>query len=144
MKQSKSKLFSILTDQNVKYKDVSAKLPNGYKNGHSTPPIQINILSLNDGQKTVAKITKEYLTSGLKQENIGIAYVDEQLKKRGGNLPDPDLAMYCGRTCSTFGLLPWQIRLTEFVDIASHRGIHLSNFLFALKRYDKSEQRFGK
>uniref|UniRef100_A0A7R9EQQ5 ditrans,polycis-polyprenyl diphosphate synthase [(2E,6E)-farnesyldiphosphate specific] n=1 Tax=Timema bartmani TaxID=61472 RepID=A0A7R9EQQ5_9NEOP len=60
------------------------------------------------------------------------------------NIPDPDLAIYCGKTCSTFGLLPWQIRVTEFLHLPTHHNINVKEFVSLLDRFGCCEQRFGK
>lgn len=145
LKQSISQFYKVLADKNIKFTNSNTKHQNGHKNGFiNAHPIQINVFTLQDGQKSVAQVAKECVTNNIRNDEITIEYVDKQLKKKLGELPDPELALYCGRICSTYGLLPWQIRLTEFIDVTSHRGIHLSKFIFALKRYEKSEQRYGK
>lgn len=58
--------------------------------------------------------------------------------------PDPDLAIYFGNVCCTYGLLPWHIRLTEFINVPSQSTLTLNTFLYALCKYAKCEQRFGR
>lgn len=79
--------------------------------------------------------------------DITIPLVDAtvgQLQQSHG-LPDPELAFYFDEHCCTYGLSPWQIRLTEFVrlerDVAD---VQLGSYLRALCKYAKCEQRFGK
>jgi undecaprenyl pyrophosphate synthase len=76
---------------------------------------------------------------------ITIESVDEKLSKLYGNMPDPEVALYFGKTTCTAGFLPWHIRLTEFIQI-SHKLHHLSldKFIRVLYKYAKCEQRFGK
>lgn len=57
--------------------------------------------------------------------------------------PDPDAAIYFGEVCSTYGLLPWHIRLTEFFPIQSQQTMTVYSFLGTLFKFAKCEQRFG-
>ncbi|CAG5074829.1 Similar to NUS1: Dehydrodolichyl diphosphate synthase complex subunit NUS1 (Homo sapiens) [Cotesia congregata] len=58
-------------------------------------------------------------------------------------VPDPDLAIITGRTFSTFGLLPWHIRLTEFYNVPTHHNISPHKFINILEAFAKCHQRFG-
>lgn len=57
--------------------------------------------------------------------------------------PDPDAAIYFGDVCSTYGFLPWHIRLTEFFPIKSQDTMTVQSFLDTLFKFSKCEQRFG-
>lgn len=57
--------------------------------------------------------------------------------------PDPDLALYFGTVCCTYGLLPWHIRLTEFLPVESQQTMTVNTFISNLYKYAKCEQRFG-
>lgn len=60
-------------------------------------------------------------------------------------LPEPELAFYFDEFCCTYGLSPWQIRLTEFVRLERDTTeVQLGGYLRALYKYAKCEQRFGK
>lgn len=72
---------------------------------------------------------------------INIKYLDEKFSKIIH--PDPELAIYFGDICCTFGLLPWHIRLTEFVNVETQRALTIHTFLETLFKYAKCEQRFG-
>lgn len=77
-------------------------------------------------------------------ENITIDLVDERLRKYFNGLPDPDLALYFGRICGTYGLSPWHLRLTEFIGMPRQSSLRPVNFVHALYRFSRCEQRFGK
>lgn len=57
--------------------------------------------------------------------------------------PDPELALYFGAVCCTYGFLPWHIRLTEFLPVTSQRTMTVATFISNLYKYAKCEQRFG-
>lgn len=59
-------------------------------------------------------------------------------------IPDPDVILYTGPLCCTYGFLPWQIRLTEFIPLSLSHNINIYNYLGALYKYSKCDQRFGK
>lgn len=69
------------------------------------------------------------------------AAVQQQLQER----PEPELAFYFDEYCCTYGLSPWQIRLTEFLRLGTAASdVRLGGYLRALYKYAKCEQRFGK
>lgn len=76
---------------------------------------RVNLVTYEDGKPEIIKLTQE-LSKAVKQkllktEDINYDLIEEKLSLPS---PDPDLAIVTGRTFSTFGLLPWHIRLTEF------------------------------
>ncbi|XP_055586414.1 dehydrodolichyl diphosphate synthase complex subunit nus1 [Uranotaenia lowii] len=96
---------------------------------------------------TASNISKSLVTGELRTaDQITIELVDRKLQERFHHIPDPDLALYYGTLCTTYGLLPWHIRLTEFIpmeapSLAETRPTH---FLNSLHRYARVQQRFGK
>jgi hypothetical protein len=56
--------------------------------------------------------------------------------------PDPELVL-CFAGPKRNGFLPWHIRLTEFFDAHRLQDFRLHNFVQLLKRFSKTEQRFG-
>ena len=54
------------------------------------------------------------LAGHIKSSDINLDLIDEKLGLELG-IPEPDLAIFFGETCSTYGFLPWQIRVTEFL-----------------------------
>lgn len=107
--------------------------------------IVVNIYSSEDGQVKFNQL----LTHGVKSkewnsQDLTTDSIDQELNKFYG-LPDPDLAIYFGSSCCTKGFMPWQIRLTEFIEI-SHKlqSLSLEKYLLVLYKFAKCEQRFGK
>lgn len=60
------------------------------------------------------------------------------------DLPDPDLSVLCSETPCLFGLLPWNIRLTEIIHLPVFGKLVEKDFLSVISRYSNCEQRFGK
>ncbi|XP_012261886.1 dehydrodolichyl diphosphate synthase complex subunit nus1 [Athalia rosae] len=108
--------------------------------------IQVQLLSYMDGKREVALLAqslgKGVIAGALKVEEIGPELLENKL--RLGMLPDPDLAIVCGKTCSTYGLLPWHIRTTEFLQLDTHHNLRVVDFVSLLEEYTKCEQRYGK
>lgn len=116
---------------------------NGYKKH-----IVVNLYSSEDGHaKFDQLLTRELCepSAMCETKQITIDKVDETLSKLFGLIPDPDLAVYFGTTCCTMGFMPWQIRLTEFIQL-SHKlhNLSLDKYLRVLYKFAKCEQRFGK
>lgn len=107
--------------------------------------IVVNLFSIEDGQEQFTKLMRLKGNDQLESKQITVDYIDEQLGRLSGNLPDPDLAVFFGNACCTMGFLPWQIRLTEFIPI-SHKlkSLTLEKYIQVLYKYAKCEQRFGK
>lgn len=112
-----------------------------YKNGLKKQ-LAVNFLSPEDGKVKISEICRNIASdSTITKEQIYINYLDSKFQAIIN--PDPDLALYFGDICCTFGLLPWHIRLTEFYNIQSQRSLSVETFLNALFTYSKCEQRFG-
>lgn len=91
-------------------------------------------------QKFGNDVKKGYINSS----ELTISVINTNLSHVSNNRPDPDVAIYFGDVCGTYGLLPWNIRLTEFFGIGKISTIYVEKFTSILKKYDKCEQRFGK
>lgn len=91
---------------------------NGIQKNGFLKKINVNILSLKDGKpkfvELVESLSKKALSNEIKSSDIDETYIDEELYKMTG-YPSPELALVCGNVCSTFGFLPWHIRVTEFL-----------------------------
>lgn len=117
---------------------------NGYKRH-----IVVNLYSSQDGhEKFNQLLTQELLgadkSEACNNENITVDLIEEKLSKLYGYFPDPDLGVYFGSFCCTQGFLPWQIRLTEFIQISYKlRSLSLQKYVNVLYKYAKCEQRFG-
>lgn len=87
------------------------------KNGFSRK-IHVNILSVEDGKPLFAKLVENLcgkaLSNDIKAIDVNERLIDEEMHNMIGFV-DPELAVICGRIQSTFGFLPWHIRLTEFL-----------------------------
>lgn len=111
-----------------------------YKNGFSGPKIHVQVLTQKDGHKALVETCKNLSKSNLE---ISIQAVDEDLRKQY-KFPDPDLGIYFGDYFNLCGYPPWQIRLTEFLNIPSHHNLKDYKLINVLRRYNKCEQRVGK
>nr|CAD7454378.1 unnamed protein product [Timema tahoe] len=154
LKKNEAKLFTLLSDlRNCELGNIvlgKNTLLNGVvkKNGiTSLNKFQVNILSWRDGRGGLVDITSR-LCRLVKTAEVKSCEIDQDLVgsliQSEVNIPDPDLAIYCGKTCSTFGLLPWQIRVTEFLHLPTHHNINVKEFVSLLDRFGCCEQRFGK
>jgi dehydrodolichyl diphosphate syntase complex subunit NUS1 len=84
----------------------------------SSHKLHLNIFSLSDGKGALVELTKSLcqsvLAGHMKATDINQDIIDKKLQAEI-DIPDPELALYCGDVCSTYGFLPWQIRVTEFL-----------------------------
>lgn len=112
-----------------------------YKNGLKKE-LSVNFLSPADSKVKISEICREIATdTNVTVGKINSSYLNEKFEEIIH--PDPDLAIYFGDYCSTFGLLPWHIRLTEFINIKTQHALTIQTFLETLFKYSKCEQRFG-
>ncbi|CAG9801700.1 unnamed protein product [Chironomus riparius] len=124
-----------------------------HRNGYRRH-IVINLYSSDDGYGKFNELLTDELykkatnfgdDETLNSRNITIDKVDRKLSKLFGNIPDPELAIYFGNITCTAGVLPWHIRLTEFIQIAyKQHHLSLDKYLRVLHKYARCEQRFGK
>ncbi|CAG9133600.1 unnamed protein product [Plutella xylostella] len=127
-----------------------SKMPdlNGFSNGTQPHTVNVNIFSYDDGQPKIAecirKIALKELPCDSSSDEFTAQELDKSLSLMYTSIPEPDLALYTGSSCRTFGLLPWQIRLTEFIKLSEDSSINVSDFLGALCKYNKCDQRYGK
>lgn len=120
---------------------------NGYKNG-TNHKITVNIFSVDDGKRKIVSLVKDMCSENkvtkFDPESFNVEYVDKRISEQYPNMPEPNLAIYCGELCSADGFLPWHIRLTEFLSLGSHRSVKLEKFVQLLQTYATCQQRFGK
>lgn len=143
---TKGHIESIIWGKKTKTHELIKK--NGTKNGvTSAQKLHLNIFSLSDGKGALVELTKSLCQSAvsghMRASDINQDIIDEHLQAEL-DIPDPELALICGDVCSTYGFLPWQIRVTEFLQLQSHHNIQVQEFMLLLKRYGKCVQRFGK
>ncbi|XP_068617224.1 dehydrodolichyl diphosphate synthase complex subunit Nus1 [Battus philenor] len=121
---------------------------NGYTYGMNANTVVINIFSYKDGKpqivECIKKIAKNEAESGkeiseLTSEEFGRIFTD-----MSPSIPEPNLILYTGPLCCSYGFLPWQIRLTEFVQLSLDHSVNIDSFVSALYKYNKCDQRFGK
>ncbi|XP_012219209.1 dehydrodolichyl diphosphate synthase complex subunit NUS1 [Linepithema humile] len=108
--------------------------------------INVSLLSDVDNKGKIVTLTqslaKAVSSGNLNPEKITDQLITEKLHING--MPDPDLALIYGYTCSTHGLLPWHTRTTEFLMLPLYVSISVKDFAYLLERYSKCVQRYGK
>ncbi|XP_066138748.1 dehydrodolichyl diphosphate synthase complex subunit Nus1-like [Euwallacea fornicatus] len=114
-----------------------------YKNGFIGQKIHVKLLSRESGKQALAQVTRNLCKSTINHSDISIESLGKALQK-DFEFPDPDLAISFGEYLNLQGYPPWQIRVTEFLSIKSHRQLRYRTFLEQLYVYGKCEQRFGK
>lgn len=129
-------------------KTISGLLPprNGYRRR-----VVVSFFSPDDGKRQLAATARtisNHMRTGSvpTSSDVTVELVDQKLQNQFHHIPDPELAIYFGSICSTYGMLPWHIRLTEFLPLeASSLGdVKVSHFLSCLYKFAKCEQRYGK
>ncbi|XP_050071800.1 dehydrodolichyl diphosphate synthase complex subunit nus1 [Anopheles maculipalpis] len=127
-----------------------AYVPDGTDQGKPPNTIRtvVNFLSPEDGKQGLVSLSRSIGESVRRRDlfasDVSIELLDSRLQASSGYVPDPDLAVYFGEVCSTYGLLPWQIRLTEFLPLERRLDdINEQHFVHCLRRFAKCEQRLG-
>ena len=80
----------------------------------------------------------------VKKIKFNIDAIDSVLKNRSNDIQDPDLLVSFGSFYSTFGYAPWDLRLTEIINLQTHHHFFYSDFISILQRFSTCKQRFGK
>ncbi|XP_047990279.1 dehydrodolichyl diphosphate synthase complex subunit nus1 [Leguminivora glycinivorella] len=120
---------------------------NGYTNGINAHTVIINIFNAYDGRPKIAQCVSQIATESCSIDKYRELTVDElnnRLNLMYPSIPDPDVVIYTGAVCRTSGLLPWQIRLTEFIQLSLDHSVNVKSYIGALYKYNKCDQRFGK
>lgn len=119
---------------------------NGYRRR-----VVVSFFSPDDGKRQLAAtartISNQLQTGSVSSPSeVTVELVNQRLQMHFHHIPDPDLAVYFGSICSTYGMLPWQIRLTEFLQLEapSLKDLEVCHFLSCLGRFARCEQRLGK
>lgn len=133
-------------EKNLFYDPSSRNISHGsvvYKNGvqHS---MSLNILDPRRSKFQMSEVCKHIAQRGEPTQQLNINSIDKIITESEQYVSDPELGLFFDDVCCTYGLLPWQIRLTEFFKIDFYSAIHVTHFLDALYSYSKIEQRFGK
>lgn len=112
----------------------------------SKSKLRVCLLSSVDGKGEIVSLTKKLaeavVTGKIKPEEIDMDLLNEKLNSRG--IPDPDVGLIYGRLCSTYGVLPWQTRITEFFTLPLDVSLSVKDFAHLLEKYSKCERRYGK
>lgn len=85
----------------------------GYSKVDPSEQLHVNILKTTDGTTSLVETAKE-LCKISSSSLLSINDVDH-IMRRKLTLPDPDVAIVFGNTCSSFGFPPWHLRVTEFL-----------------------------
>lgn len=64
------------------------------------------------GKNILVDVVKQMCRDRIHSVDVDINTIDVRLKAQT-ETSDPDLAIVCGDVFSTFGYLPWDIRITE-------------------------------
>ncbi|XP_050436043.1 dehydrodolichyl diphosphate synthase complex subunit nus1 [Adelges cooleyi] len=110
---------------------------NGYK---WEPRIEVNVLTSKHSKLQLVNVlqnvchSKEEFSDKLVESVIGNIYP----------LIEPDLVVICGDSCTTFGLLPWHTRVTEFLILKTHYNVKFCKFFKLMETFSRHEQRYGK
>ncbi|XP_066992692.1 dehydrodolichyl diphosphate synthase complex subunit Nus1 isoform X3 [Anabrus simplex] len=157
LKKKQTELLRILADVNKGYteniiwgkKSLTNGMTNknGTKNGIAPQRIHVNIYSHADGKGSIVDVTNNLCQSALAGEfssnQVTQDLLDKMLQAELG-VPDPELGICCGPSFCTFGVLPWQIRVTEFLQLPTHHNVNVRDFVDLLRIYSRCEQRLGK
>nr|XP_003705367.1 PREDICTED: dehydrodolichyl diphosphate syntase complex subunit Nus1 [Megachile rotundata] len=107
---------------------------------------RVSLLSSMHGKGEIVMLTKKLaeavVTGTIKSEEINSDLINEKLNL--WRVPDPDLGVIYGHVCCTYGVLPWQTRITEFFTLPLHFSLSVKDFTCLLEKYSKCEQRYGK
>jgi len=119
-----------------------------YQNGITYPKkFCVQLLSEEDGRADIISTTKriaaDYADNNIEEKNINIDHINKSLKAIE-NIPDPELVVQFGNIYSLNGYLPWQTRLSEILNLKTHKKICYSQYYNLLARFSKCDQRFGK
>lgn len=128
---------------NVILKDSSYR----YENGITYPKkFCVQLLSEEDGRADVVETSKliaaDLCDNNITEKDINIDYVNKSLKAID-NIPDPELIIQFGCVYTLQGFLPWQTRLSEILNVKTHKKICYNKFYGLLMRFSKCSQRFG-
>lgn len=114
----------------------------GYKNGFVGRKLHIKVLCSSDGRESVARLCRRLALKSDVQK-ISIDMVNDGLREEF-EFPDPDLGIVCGKYFRLYGYPPWQVRLTEFLEVRTVHLMSVLDFISLLERFSRCQQRFGK
>lgn len=137
LKNSRNCVTNLLAE-----KVTSTKLSNGINSvtGSQQHILTLNILCIEDGKEDIVRLCKKSCRENCSP--LHPEYITSELITSGQI--DPDLVVVVGRPICSLGFLPWQIRLTEFLNIPSLSRLNYFEFRRLLNLYSNCEQRFGR
>uniref|UniRef100_A0A1B6KC73 ditrans,polycis-polyprenyl diphosphate synthase [(2E,6E)-farnesyldiphosphate specific] n=1 Tax=Graphocephala atropunctata TaxID=36148 RepID=A0A1B6KC73_9HEMI len=141
-KESKNSLQNIQWGKSFhkSVKEMAKKDINGYV---WRPIVEVNLFSFKSVNDSIENVMLRLCEESVKPEEISIETVDQYFKDEIP-LPDPCLCLVFSSSFSTFGFMPWQIRVTEILHVTTHHHLLQEDFLCALRTYAFCDQRFGK
>lgn len=120
---------------------------NGFVTSEKSNTINVNVFTEHDGRATIANfvrsISEKKCNFTRVNGDFSVDSIDLALREFYPSIPDPEVIIYDDKLCSTKGLLPWHIRLSEFIPINSFLRIKSQDYLEVLRKYSKCDQRFG-
>ncbi|KAG5684307.1 hypothetical protein PVAND_013542 [Polypedilum vanderplanki] len=125
--------------------NLKASLNEGVEFPHRNGFIKHLVINIYSSYDSYSLFNKLLTDDELSSKDIKIENVNKKISKLYGNIPEPELALYIGKTTCTAGFLPWHIRLTEFIQISYKlKNLTLDKYIRVLYKYAKCEQRYGK
>ncbi|KAF7268225.1 hypothetical protein GWI33_018683 [Rhynchophorus ferrugineus] len=113
------------------------------KNGFVGRKIHIKLISPEkEGRMALVNLTGR-LANQKEEITFSVEQIDQSLYKYF-EFPDPEMGLHCGQNLNFFAYPPWQMALTEFLNIKTHHKLSYNRFLKKLSIYSKCEQRKGK
>ncbi|KAK7108754.1 dehydrodolichyl diphosphate synthase complex subunit nus1-like [Littorina saxatilis] len=115
--------------------------------GRGMKKASVHLLSAEDGCHSLVQVARNLSRKVAAQQSLVSDITPASvtaLIHDSHQFPDPDLLLTFGPTLSLLGYLPWQIRLTEIIHVASHKGLSYEGFISSLHSYANTLQRFGK
>ncbi|XP_005103331.1 dehydrodolichyl diphosphate synthase complex subunit nus1 [Aplysia californica] len=107
----------------------------------------VHLLCVEDGQRKIVNMSRHLsdlvCRGSYSLQDIQPCNVDSFFQE-SMQFPDPELCVKFGNVDSLLGYLPWQVRLTEFISLPSHKGISYKSFLSSIVQFGNTAQRFGK
>lgn len=78
------------------------------------PMVEVNLFSSKSVQDSIENVIFKLCQEEVQSESITVDTINKSIREEIP-LPDPCFALIFGKTFSTFGFFPWQIRVTEFL-----------------------------
>ena len=136
----KSSLALLIND----YENLRRHAKDLLKDKYQCYNMKINAYDCYDGKDAICNLTKDLCLRGVKNCELTADLVDLELKQMLDIDHDPELGIIFGSMMCLYGFLPWQIRLTEFFRLRTHKSLCVQRFFEMFTKFEKCQQRFGK